>query len=191
VVASLGNVAASGGYYIASAANVIVADPGSLTGSIGVIMEFHNFGPLADKIGVSESVVKSGKFKDIGQPLRPMTDEEKALLQRMVDDVLGQFVAAVVRGRGMDEARVRAIADGRIFSGAQAKAEGLVDELGGLDAAVQLAWTKAGQIGEPRTDQHRARHWPWWVDFLGRTFAPSPRSLGGGLLFLYRGAELD
>jgi len=191
VVASLGNVAASGGYYIAAAANAIVADPGTLTGSIGVIMEFRNFGPLADKVGMSESVVKSGKFKDIGHPLRPMTDEEKALLQAMVDDVYGQFVAAVVRGRGLDEARVRAIADGRIFSGAQARAEGLVDELGGLDAAVRLAWTKAGETGEPHTEEHKARHWPWWVDVLGDTLAPSPRSLGGGLLFLYRGAELD
>ena len=191
VVASLGNVAASGGYYIASAANAIVADPGTLTGSIGVIMEFRNFAPLADKVGVSESVVKSGKFKDIGHPLRPMTDEEKALLQAMVDDVYGQFVAAVARGRGLDEAKVRAIADGRVFSGAQAKAEGLVDELGGLDAAVRLAWSKAGQTGEPSTEQHRARHWPWWVDVIGQSLAPSPRSLGGGLLFLYRGAELD
>ncbi len=191
VVASLGNVAASGGYYVASAANAIVADPGTLTGSIGVIMEFRNFAPLADKVGMSESVVKSGKFKDIGHPLRPMTDEEKALLQTMVDDVYGQFVAAVVRGRGLDEAKVRAIADGRIFSGAQAKAEGLVDELGGLDAAVRLAWSKSGETGEPQIEQRKARRWPWWVDVLGSTVAPTPRSLGGGLLVLYRGAELE
>jgi protease-4 len=191
VVASLGNVAASGGYYVASAANAIVADPGTLTGSIGVIMEFRNFQGLADKAGVSESVVKSGRFKDIGHPLRPMTDDERALLQAVVDDVEGQFVDAVARGRGMDAARVRAVADGRIFSGAQAKAAGLVDELGGYDTALKLAWTKAGETGEPREERHHARHWPWWMDVFNEAFAPSPRSLGGGLLFLYRGSDLQ
>src|SRR5439155_231782 len=131
VVASLGNVAASGGYYVASAADVVVADPGTLTGSIGAIMEVHNVASLAEKLGVSETVVKSGRFKDVGQPLRPMTEEERVLLQRMVDDVLGQFVDAVARGRGMEAGRVRALADGRLYSGAQAREVGLVDELGG------------------------------------------------------------
>jgi len=186
VVASLGNVAASGGYYVASAADVVVADPGTLTGSIGAIMEVHNVATLADKLGVSQTVVKSGRFKDVGQPLRPMTDEERVLLQRMVDDVLGQFVDAVARGRGMEVGRVRALADGRLYSGAQARDAGLVDELGGLAEATRIAWTRAGQTGEPRVSHVRMRGRPWWLDLLGATRLPD-LAAPGGLLFLYRG----
>ena len=186
VVASLGNVAASGGYYVASAADVVVADPGTLTGSIGAIMEVHNVATLADKLGVSQTVVKSGRFKDVGQPLRPMTDEERVLLQRMVDDVLGQFVDAVARGRGMEAGRVRALADGRVYSGAQAREVGLVDELGGLAEATRIAWTRAGQTGEPRVSHVRMRGRPWWLDLLGATRLPD-LAAPGGLLFLYRG----
>jgi len=186
VVASLGNVAASGGYYVASAADVVVADPGTLTGSIGAIMEVHNVATLADKLGVSQTVVKSGRFKDVGQPLRPMTDEERVLLQRMVDDVLGQFVDAVARGRGMEAGRVRALADGRLYSGSQARDAGLVDELGGLADATRIAWARAGQTGEPRVSHVRMRGRPWWLDLLGATRLPD-LAAPGGLLFLYRG----
>jgi len=189
VVASLGNVAASGGYYVASAADVVVADPGTLTGSIGAIMEVQNVATLAEKVGVSQTVVKSGRFKDVGQPLRAVTDEERVLLQRMVDDVLGQFIDAVARGRGMEAGRVRALADGRLYSGAQARDVGLVDELGGLADATRVAWSRAGQTGEPRVSHVRTRGRPWWLDLLGLArlpdlFAP------GGLLFLYRGPLL-
>src|SRR5439155_217588 len=124
-------------YYVASAADVVVADPGTLTGSIGAIMEVQNVATLAEKVGVSQTVVKSGRFKDVGQPLRAVTDEERVLLQRMVDDVLGQFIDAVARGRGMEAGRVRALADGRLYSGAQARDVGLVDELGGLADATR------------------------------------------------------
>jgi len=186
VVASLGNVAASGGYYVASAADVVVADPGTLTGSIGAIMEVHNVASLAEKLGVSETVVKSGRFKDVGQPLRPMTEEERVLLQRMVDDVLGQFVDAVARGRGMEAGRVRALADGRLYSGAQAREVGLVDELGGLADATRIVWARAGQTGEPRVTHERARSRPWWLDLLGAARLPD-LAAPGGLLFLYRG----
>src|SRR5437762_5438717 len=189
VVASLGNVAASGGYYVASAADVVVADPGTLTGSIGAIMEVHNVATLADKLGVSQTVVKSGRFKDVGQPLRPMTDEERVLLQRMVDDVLGQFVDAVARGRGMEVGRVRALADGRVYSGAQAREVGLVDELGGLADARRVAWSRAGQTDEPRVAHLRARSRPWWLDLLGLARLPDLLA-PGGLLFLYRGPLL-
>jgi len=189
VVASLGNVAASGGYYVASAADVVVADPGTLTGSIGAIMEVQNVATLAEKVGVSQTVVKSGRFKDVGQPLRAVTDEERVLLQRMVDDVLGQFIDAVARGRGMEAGRVRALADGRLYSGAQARDVGLVDELGGLAEATRVAWSRAGQTGEPRVSHVRMRVRPWWLDLLGLARLPD-LSAPGGLLFLYRGPLL-
>ncbi|HLK10423.1 MAG TPA: signal peptide peptidase SppA [Candidatus Binatia bacterium] len=188
VVASFGNVAASAAYYVASAADAIVADPGTLTGSIGAIMELVDASALADKVGLKDAVVKSGPFKDVGQPLRPMTDEDRRLLQSMVDDVLGQFVAAVARGRAMPPERVRALADGRPYSGAQAQAVGLVDQLGSLDVAERLAWERAGRTGEPRVTRVRARRWPWWLAYLTESAAPAPRGLPGGLLLLYPGA---
>lgn len=139
VVISMGNVAASGGYYIACSAARIVADPGTLTGSIGVIMHFTRIDPLLDRLGVSSQVVKSGKYKDIGSPTRAMSDDERALLSGVIDSVYGQFVEAVAEGRHLPTARVRELADGRIFSGAQAKEAGLVDELGGLHEAIRIA----------------------------------------------------
>jgi protease-4 len=187
VVASLGNIAASGGYYVAAATSLIVSAPGTLTGSIGVIMDFRQLEGLAEKIGITETVVKSGPYKDIGQPLRPMTDAEKKLLQGMVDDVYGQFVDAVATGRHLDPARVRELGDGRLYSGAQAKAEGLVDELGGLNTAVRLAWERGGQTGEPRVRKVKSAWRPWWLDVVGETLAPVRPGLGGGLLFLYGG----
>jgi protease-4 len=186
VIASLGNVAASGGYYIASAATTIVADAGTLTGSIGVIMEFRQFQGLAEKIGVSENVVKSGPYKDIGHPLRPMTPAERTLLQGMVDDVYGQFVDAVATGRGLPADKVRSLADGRVYSGAQAKAAGLVDELGGLNTAIRIAWERGAQTGEPRVRKVKGAWRPWWLDLLG-SLTPARQGLGGGLLFLYGG----
>jgi protease-4 len=187
VVASLGNIAASGGYYVAAATNVIVAAPGTLTGSIGVIMEFRQLQGLAENIGLTEQDVKSGPYKDIGHPLRPMTDAERKLLQGMVDDVYQQFVDAVATGRNLDAARVRALADGRLYSGSQAKAAGLVDELGGLNTAVRVAWERAGQTGEPRVRKVKSVWRPWWFDVVGETLAPVRPGLGGGLLFLYGG----
>jgi protease-4 len=188
VVASLGNVAASAGYYVASAANVIVSSPGTLTGSVGVIMQLPYYGPLAEKVGVSEQVVKSGEFKDIGHPLRTLRPEERALLQTMIDDVLGQFVDAVARGRGMEPERVRALADGRVFTGAQARAAGLVDRFGGLEDATRLAWEQAGQTGEPRVTRVRVRRRPWWLDLLTGAVSQSAGVVdGGGFLSVYRG----
>jgi protease-4 len=179
-------VAASGGYYIASAANEIVADPGTITGSIGAIMSVPYYAPLADKIGFSEETVKSGRFKDTGHPLRKLSPDERTLLQNMVDDVLGQFVEAVARGRNMPAARVRTLADGRIYSGTQAVASGLVDRLGGLESAIRLAWQKAKQVGEPRVVRVRPHRLPWIFQLLGSTLADAPQS-HGGLFFLYRG----
>jgi protease-4 len=139
VLVSMGAVAASGGYYIACPAEKIVANPGTITGSIGVIMEFPNIQELFKKIGMDTVVVKSGKYKDIGSPVRAMSREEKRLLKGMIDDVYAQFVNAVAEGRNLSVGRVREFADGRIFSGKQAKELGLVDELGGLEHTVRLA----------------------------------------------------
>ena len=150
VVISLGSVAASGGYYIAAAGDRIVANPGTLTGSIGVKMEFANVEKLLEKIGVKGMVVKAGEYKDIGSPLRDMKPEERALLQGVVDNVHMQFVNAVAEGRNLPREDVMRIADGRIFTGEQAKALGLVDVLGNLEDAVAEAG-KMGKIpGEPR-----------------------------------------
>ena len=149
VVASLGGVAASGGYYVAVAADQIYANPGTLTGSIGVIMQTANLEQLMKKVGVDFVVVKSGEYKDIGSFARPMSAEERRVLQTLLDDVHGQFVGAVAEGRKLDRARVAQFADGRIFSGSQAKALGMVDALGGLEEAVAAAGKLAGIPGTP------------------------------------------
>ena len=149
VIVSMGSVAASGGYYIAASAREIVANPGTITGSIGVIMEFTNFQELLDKIGLSSVVVKSGEYKDIGSPSREMTSLERQILQDLIDDVHSQFVASVAVGRKLDEEAVRKIADGRIFSGRRAMDMGLVDRMGNLDVAIRRAAELAGIDGEP------------------------------------------
>lgn len=143
VVASLGSVAASGGYYVASAADSIVANPGTLTGSIGVLMEFVRFEELLKKIGVEMQVIKSGEFKDIGSPSRKMTKEEREILTRLLEDIRNQFVTAVSQGRNMPEEKVLELADGRIFSGREAKGLGLVDSLGNFQDAVNVAKSMA------------------------------------------------
>jgi protease-4 len=157
VIASMGTVAASGGYYIAAATDRIIANPGTLTGSIGVIMETANVEGLLKKIGVEGVVIKSGKFKDIGSPLRQMSGEEQALLQSVMDDVHKQFIDAVAAGRAMEVSTVQALADGRIFTGRQAKEARLVDELGNLDDAIQLAADLGGIEGEPKVVEPRRR----------------------------------
>jgi protease-4 len=149
VVASMESVAASGGYYVACASDLIVANPGTITGSIGVVMEFSNVEDLLKKIGLRSYVIKSGKHKDIGSPLRKMTPEERSILQGVIDSVHNQFIRAVAKGRDMKEEKVRQIADGRIFSGEQAKELGLVDRLGSLQDAIEIAAELIGVEGEP------------------------------------------
>lgn len=150
VLASMGALAASGGYYIACAAQRVYANPGTMTGSIGVIMPFMNVKDLVEKIGVKGMTVKSGTFKDIGSPLRDMTPLERELLQGVVDNVHLQFVNAVADGRNLDRQDVLQIADGRIFTGEQAKELGLIDVLGNLEDAISDAG-KLGKIsGEPK-----------------------------------------
>ena len=184
----MGNIAASGGYYIACGADKIVANPGTLTGSIGVVMHFTQFRALLDRLGVHAEAIKTGVFKDIGSPTREMTDKERALLQDVLDNVLGQFVAAIAAGRDMPEETVREIADGRIFSGEQAKARGLVDELGGQQDAIRLAGEMTGLGDSPellRPQEGGVRRLRELLNgsALGQLL-PSP-SLQG-LCFLYR-----
>ena len=157
VIASMGTVAASGGYYIAAATDRIIANPGTLTGSIGVIMEMANFEGLLKKIGVEGVVIKSGRFKDVGSPLRKMSDEERKLLQSVMDDVHHQFIQAVADGRSLELSDVEPLADGRIFTGRQAKEARLVDELGDLDDAIHIAADIAGMEGEPKVVEPRKR----------------------------------
>lgn len=150
VVASLGSVAASGGYYVAVAADRIYADPGTLTGSIGVIMQMPNVNELLRKVGVDYVVVKAGEYKDIGSFARPMSPDERRVLQALLDDVHGQFIAAVATGRKLDRSQVAQFADGRIFSGSQAKDLKMVDALGGLEDALDGAATLSGLPKPPR-----------------------------------------
>lgn len=150
VVASLGDVATSGAYYTASAADVIVASPGTMTGSIGVIMELADLSGLMSKLGIRMVTIKSGKFKDIGSISRPPTPEEKALLESLVMDVYDQFVKDVAKARGMPVEKVKTMADGRILTGRMAKSYGLVDELGSFEDAVRIAARRAGIKGKPR-----------------------------------------
>ena len=144
VVASLGSVAASGGYYTAVAADRIFANPGTLTGSIGVIMQMANVENLFKKVGVEYIVVKAGQYKDLGNFSRPMTPEEKRVLQTLLDDVHAQFIDAVALGRKLDRAEVVKFADGRVFSGVQARDLKMVDTLGSLEDAVNEAAKLAG-----------------------------------------------
>lgn len=149
VVVSMGSLAASGGYYVAAPASVIYANPGTITGSIGVLIKFTNFEQLMDKVGMKMTTVKSGEFKDVGSPARPMTDAEKQMIQSVIDSSYGQFVQAVATGRHMKVEDVKSIADGRILSGEQAQKLHLVDKLGDFQDAVAEAGRLAGISGEP------------------------------------------
>lgn len=162
VIASMGNVAASGGYYVALAADKIVANPATLTGSIGVIMEVSNIKELLQKIGVSREAIKSGPYKDIGSPVREMKPEERRLLEDVIQNVHQQFIEAVCQGRRLSREQVEEIADGRIFTGQQAKALGLIDELGSFEDAVDLAKKMVGLSGEVKlifTEKKRFSIW--------------------------------
>ncbi|MCJ7596616.1 MAG: signal peptide peptidase SppA [Desulfobacterales bacterium] len=180
VIASMGSLAASGGYYVASAADKIVANPGTLTGSIGVIMEFVQVEELLKKIGVGMEVIKSGEFKDIGSPHRKMSEREKELIRALILDVQKQFVEAVARGRNLPLDKVEEIADGRILSGAQAKELGLVDQLGNFEDAVDLAKSLAGIKGEitlvyPK--KTRGRIWDLLLRDVTKVFYESLRDI--------------
>ena len=169
VVASLGGVAASGGYYIAAATHKIVANPGTITGSIGVVMEFVRFEELLGKIGVDLVVRKSGEFKDIGSPHRELTDRDREIIDALIADIQGQFVDAVASGRDLPIEEVNQIADGRIFSGSRAKELKLVDALGNFQDAVDVAKEMAAIEGDVSLVYPKKNRMELWETFLEGT----------------------
>jgi len=165
VVVSIGSIAASGGYYIACAGDTVFANPGSLTGSIGAIIDFYTFEGLMGKIGMQHEVVKSGELKDVGNMARPMTEKERAMMQAAINDVYNQFVETISESRNLEISQVEEIADGSVFTGNQALELGLVDKLGGLEDAIALAG-KMGGIGDnPKVVQEYSRR-PRLLDYL-------------------------
>lgn len=190
VVVSMSSVAASGGYYIACGADVIVSNPGALTGSIGVILQYPTFGELMEKVGVRMETIKSGELKDVGNPSRRPTEAETLMLRSVILDTYEQFVDVVARGRGMEKEDVYPLADGRIFTGLQAYNLGLVDTLGTFRDAVRLAGELAGIDGEPETIKEVPKK-PGLFDVLTQSIidlrsAISPSASGPELLFLYQ-----
>jgi protease-4 len=181
VVAVIGSVGASGAYYAALGADTILAMPGSLVGSIGVLMEFPNFEELLDKVGLRYEVIKSSEHKDLGSPYREVTDEERELLQNVVDDVFGQFIRAIVESRRLSRDSVLRVADGRLLSGREAVEYGLIDGEGNLVDAIAMAGNMAGLGPEPRTVIRRERR-ATWVDLM--------TSLARGVLGREDGAAL-
>ncbi|MCX7982788.1 MAG: signal peptide peptidase SppA [Syntrophales bacterium] len=191
VVASMGSIAASGGYLVACGAEKILASPGTITGSISALMHFANIEDLLKKVGVKSQVIKSGKYKDMGSPMREMTSEEKELLQFVVDDIYDHFLDIIVQERKISKEKLKEIADGRIFTGRQAKMVGLVDELGGLEEAIKLAARLANVKDTPEAVYAPRKKKSWWgmllketlsfltTDSLNREFAPF------GLFYVY------
>ncbi len=193
VVASMGAVAASGGYYVAAGTSGIMANPGTITGSIGVIMGFTNFQKLLDKIGLTPVIVKSGEYKDTGSPSRQMTSAEKKLLQDVVDTIHGQFVTAIANGRSLEMEKVESIADGRIFSGEKAIEIGLVDRLGNFEDAIEWAGRLGGIKGKVTAVYAKEKKLPLIKYITGSSSIRSliesavrPRMYAG---YLYRPAE--
>jgi protease-4 len=182
VYASMGTVAASGGYYIACAADYVLANPGTLTGSISAVMAFNNIEELTKKIGIKPYIIKSGKFKDAGSPLRAMTPDEQKLLQDVVNDVHEQFVQAIAKGRDLPLAEINKIADGRIMTGQQALKLKLIDEVGGLEKTIDLLAKKLNVVGRPKVIEQKEKvpFFDWLLQGslssgLAQTLMPSPQ----------------
>lgn len=169
VVVSMGSVATSGGYYVACAADKIVANPGTITGNIGVVVHFSNVEELLKKIGLKSSIVKSGQYKDIGSPLRDMTLDEKRLIQEVVDDIYDQFLEAVSLNRKISREKAASISDGKIFTGRQALKMGLVDFLGDQEYAINLAAKLSGIKGKPEVVYPKEKKLKLWKYILKET----------------------
>ncbi len=173
VTVSMGDVAASGGYYVSAAADRIYADPATITGSIGVIMETADLHVLLNRLGIELGSIKSGKHKDMGSISRPLTPEERQILQQLINDVFEQFVMDVHKGRKIPLEKIKELADGRIFTGRQAKALRLVDELGGLEDALRAAARDAGIKGEFEVKEYEQK------SFLGELLSETEMSFTG------------
>jgi len=191
IVVAMASVAASGGYYIACAADRIVANPGTITGSIGVIFQFHTFKELMNKVGIGTETVKSGELKDVGSYSRDMTEKEDMMLRSVVMDTYEQFIEAVAEGRSMDKDEIYSFADGSIFTGLQAYNIGLIDTLGGLKEAIDLAADLAEIEGEPKVVRPYERKRLSFLDLLGGVLGGIGTSVkqelvGPQLMFLYQ-----
>lgn len=165
VIISMGDVAASGGYYVSASARKIFANEGTITGSLGVRMEHMNAGGFLDLIRLQPETLKSGKYKDIGSVYRALTPEEREILEGLLAELHDQFKADIARSRNLDIEFVNKIADGRVYTGAKAREMGLVDDIGGLVDAVKEAARMAGIKGEPRVTKIREAE-PWWYQFV-------------------------
>jgi protease-4 len=190
VVASMSSVAASGGYYIASAANKIFANPGTITGSIGVIMTYTNVQELMEMVGLKPVVIKSGKHKDMASPFKEMSDDEEKIMKGVAETIHMQFIEAVADGREMKTSDVESLADGRIFTGETAKEHGLVDFLGGMEEAVEWAGRSAGIEGEIHTVRARKKRFSF-LDYFTESFSAKlwekAADNGPRAFYLYRG----
>jgi len=189
VVVSMGSVAASGGYYIACAADRIIANPGTITGSIGVIVQFSQIEDLLRKVGLKTTVVKAGRYKDVGSPVREMTPPEKALIQGVIDDIHDQFIEAVVLNREISRKEIEQIADARIFTGRQALEAGLVDGLGNMDHAIDTAAELAGIEGKPEVVYPEKKR-KGLLRYIARetisSISEELRGSGSGIDYLYK-----
>ncbi|WP_066186923.1 MULTISPECIES: signal peptide peptidase SppA [Gracilibacillus] len=179
VYVSMGNTAASGGYYISAPVDKIVAHNATLTGSIGVIMESYNFSELADQLGIDVNTIKSGEFKDIMSSTRDMTDEERELLQTMIDDMYADFVQVIVDGRDMTEDRVRELGDGRVYTGSQAQEVGLVDELGSFDDTVAMMKEEQDLANAPVIEYQEGAYFNQWLGGVAQNMMGSQHELNG------------
>ena len=166
IVVSMGSIAASGGYYISMGSSLIIANPGTLTGSIGVIAQFMSIKDLADKLGITQTTIKSGNLKDAGSPFRQMNDSDKAYFQDVVDNSFGQFLDVVSKERKMDMETLKKYANGRVFTGLQAKEYGLIDSLGTFEDAIRITSKMAGIEGEPRIVREKKK-FSFFEELLG------------------------
>ena len=188
IVVSMGSLAASGGYYISAPATLIFANPGTITASIGVILKLSNIEALMDKIGIKSYTLKTGKFKDSGSPVRKFSEEDRAMLQAVIDNTHEQFIRAVASGRKLPVDEIRKIADGRILSGEQAKDLKLVDKLGTLQDAIEEAGRFAGISGEPEVilaPKKKLNYWDILADGMEDKFSGTLRSAVGGMRMMY------
>lgn len=188
IIVSMGSLAASGGYYISAPATLIYANPGTITASIGVILKLSNIEELMDKIGIKSSTLKTGKFKDAGSPTRQMSNEDRSMLQAVINSTHEQFVQAVASGRKLPLEEVRRIADGRVLSGEQAKALKLVDRLGTLQDAIEEAGRLSGIKGEPEVIQPPKKKFNYLdllVEGAEGTMEKAVGSLGRGMQIVY------